>query len=131
SNKTKYSSKTDRNGKFRITGVAPGIYNIHSEGLSDDLLLQSDQDIEIYAHGCFEALVLASHNATISGRVTLPPGFEVEGTAVHAFSPDGREAAEAFADRDGRYTIVGIASGEYVVGVNAGRFPPSVSAPFP
>ena len=38
---------------------------------------------------------------------------------------------EAFADGDGRYTIVGTASGDYVIGINAGRFPTSVAAPFP
>ena len=127
-----YSSKTDRNGKFKITNIAPGTYSLHSDGLSDDLLLQSDDEsIEISPHGCFETFLLASHNATISGRVALPPGLKVEGTEVAAFGPDGRESGDAFADADGRYMIVGIASGDYVIGIHAGRFPPTTAAPFP
>jgi len=60
----------------------------------------------------------------------LPTGFSVDGLVVNAFTLDGREVAEAFADKDGRYIIVGIKPGDYIVGVNAGRFPPTPDRPF-
>ena len=129
-----YSTKTDRNGKFKIANVVPGTYTLNSEGLSDDLMMMietDDESFEISPHGCVDTLLLATHNATISGRIALPVGFDVEGISVEAFGPDGRAVDSANTDGEGRYRIVGIASGDYVIGIHAGRFPPTTAVPFP
>jgi hypothetical protein len=128
--KTTYSGATDREGKFDISGLSPGVYQI-SAGLPDTLALDRDEPIEIFPHGCFHAYLAAMNNATISGRIALPPGLKVAGTTVSAISATGGGEVDAIADSQGRYTIRGLPTGEYVVGVNTDANPPWVGAPYP
>jgi len=43
-----------------------------------------DEDVTVYPYGCMPEVLYALNNATISGRITLPPGVTVEGTQVTA-----------------------------------------------
>jgi UDP-N-acetylglucosamine 2-epimerase len=43
-----------------------------------------DEDVTVYPYGCMPEVLYALNNATISGRITLPPDVTVEGTQVTA-----------------------------------------------
>lgn len=129
-----YSGITKDKGKFDITGLPPGDYRIGAD-LSEAFALKLDLDdetVHVEPHGCFEVNAEALNNATIRGRISLPAGLKVEGTHVSARSTKdiGRDL-DGYADRDGRYEIVGLFPGEYVVGINLGFEFPRAEAPFP
>jgi hypothetical protein len=130
--KRTYSGITDREGGFDIAGLPPGVYRI-SATLPETLTLDGYERIEIFPHGCVDADLEAMNNATISGRIALPPGLKVEGTSVFAVSTtgDGGRGRGAAADSQGRYTIRGLAAGEYVVGINTEALPPRLEVPYP
>jgi len=129
-----YSSITDKKGRFEITDLPAGDYRIGADlGEAFAVELESnDEPIHVEPRGCFEAHAVAVNNATIRGRITLPAGLEVEGTHVSARGT--REAGidlEGVADRYGRYEIVGLYPGEYVIGINLGFDFPRAETPFP
>jgi hypothetical protein len=125
-----YSGATDQGGKFDIAGLPPGVYRISAK-LPEALLLDESEPIEIFPHGCFNADLSARNNATISGRIALPPGVKVAGTTVFAIRSSGGGDTSGIADSQGRYTIRGLPVGEYVVGINVGNPVPRLQAPFP
>ena len=129
-----YSGTTDRKGNFEISGLPNGTYRIGAD-LPDAFTLELDtnnQLVRVEPHGCLEADLVALNNATIRGRITLPGGQKVEGTKVYALStPGGGSDVTGVADRNGRYEIVGLSPGEYVVGVNLGFDFSRAEAPFP
>lgn len=125
---------TDQKGNFEITGLPQGGYRIGAE-LGDSFALEVSTNIEparVEPHGCLEADLFALNNATIGGRVTLPTGLKVQGTKVLAYATTnpGSDLA-GVTDHNGRYEIVGLSPGEYVVGVNLGFDFPRSEAPFP
>lgn len=129
-----YSGTTDQHGNFEIAGLPKGTYRIGAD-LSEALGLQLEPDngpVRVEPHGCFEADLIAVNDATIRGRITLPVGLKVGGTEVlaHATTGTGSDLT-GVADRHGRYEIVGLSPGEYVVGVNLWPNFPRAEAPFP
>jgi hypothetical protein len=129
-----YSGKTDEKGNFEISGLPTGDYRLGAD-ISQAFALElesSDESLHLEPHGCFEVDLTAVNNATISGRVTLPAGLKVEGTVVLALATTttGFDLS-GVADGDGRYEIVGLSAGEYVVGVNLGSNFPRAEASFP
>jgi hypothetical protein len=129
-----YSGTTDEKGYFEITGLPAGDYRIGAD-ISEAFALEvgsTDEHVHVEPHGCVDADLEAVNNATISGRITLPPGLKVEGTKVLARSvtPAGSDL-EGVADRNGRYEILGLSPGEYIVGINLGIDFPRAKAPFP
>jgi hypothetical protein len=129
-----YSGTTDQHGNFEITGLPKGTYRIGAD-LGEAFALElegNDEPVRVEPHGCFEADLTAVNNATISGRITLPAGQKIEGTEVLARATTGTGSdLTGAADRHGRYEIVGLSPGEYVVGVNLGSNFPTAKAPFP
>lgn len=129
-----YSGTTDEKGNFEITGLPAGNYRMGA-GLSGAFALElesANEPVHVEPHGCFEADTVAVNNATIRGRIALPAGLKVEGTKVLARSmTQAGSDLEGVADRHGRYEIVGLSPGEYVVGVNLGLDFPRAEAPFP
>jgi hypothetical protein len=128
--KQSYSGATDQGGKFDIGGLPPGVYRMSAK-LPEALFLDESEPIEIFPHGCFNADLSARNNATISGRIALPPGVKVAGTKVFAIPTSGGGDTSGIADSQGRYTIRGLPVGEYVVGINVGNALPRLQAPFP
>jgi hypothetical protein len=129
--KRTYSGITDREGRFDIADLPLGVYQLSAK-LPETLTLDGDEQMVIFRHGCFNADLEAMNNATITGRITLPPGLKVEGTRVFAVSTTGAVGGrDATADSQGRYKIRGLATGEYVVGVNTEALPPRIEAPYP
>ena len=129
-----YSGTTDEKGNFEITGLPAGNYRMGAD-LSGAFALElesANEPVHVEPHGCFEADTVAVNNATIRGRITLPAGLKVEGTHVHARATTmAGSDLEGVADRHGRYEIVGLSPGEYVVGVNLGSNFPRAEAAFP
>jgi hypothetical protein len=129
-----YSGTTDQHGNFEITGLPKGTYRIGAD-LGEAFALElegNNEPVHVEPHGCFEADLTAVNNATIRGRITLPAGQKVEGTKVLARATTGTGSdLTGDADRHGRYEIVGLSPGEYVVGVNLGSDFPREEAPFP
>jgi hypothetical protein len=129
--KKTYSATTDRNGEFDIRGLPAGQYR-GSSTVPNTLRVEADDDlIEIVPHGCYRADLVAEINTTITGRIALPDGVKVDGTEVIALSATGTFVKSSYADPQGRYTILGLDPGEYVVGINARGLPPGIDAPFP
>jgi len=124
------SATTDRDGRFDVGGLSPGIYRVHPI-LPGGLRAEGKSLFQLAAHACVDAYFETAVDTVISGRVILPLGVKVTGTQVTAFRPDGFDAKSTFADPFGRYTISGLDPGEYVIGINASQFPPRVGAPFP
>jgi hypothetical protein len=129
-----YSGATDEKGNFEIKGLPAGNYRMGADiGEAFALELEGNNEpVHVEPHGCFEADLVALNNATIRGRITLPAGLKVEGTEVSAqATTTAGSDLTGVADRHGRYEIVGLSPGEYVVGVNLGFNFPRAKAPFP
>jgi hypothetical protein len=124
-----YSVTTDAQGKFEIPELPAGVYHL-SVGLPKTLRLFEGEDLTVYPHGCMPEDLLALNNASISGQITLPPGIKVEGTQVTALNLSGHFKSGAQADSQGRYEIVGLRPGEYVIGIIE-DFAPRIAAPYP
>jgi hypothetical protein len=129
-----YSGKTDEKGNFEIKGLPAGDYRLGAD-IGDAFALElesTEEPVHVEPHGCFQADLTALNNATIRGRITLPAGLKVEGTEVLARATTGAGYdLKGVADPDGRYEIVGLSPGEYVVGINLGSNYPRAEAPFP
>ncbi|MGB7494597.1 MAG: carboxypeptidase-like regulatory domain-containing protein [Candidatus Acidiferrum sp.] len=124
-----YSVITDAQGKFEIPEMPAGVYHVEV-ALPETLRLWDPEDLTVYPHGCMPAVLYAVNNATISGRITLPPGVTVEGTQVTAKNLSGHFNSGTQADSQGRYEIVGVRPGEYVIGIIKDGAP-RVAAPYP
>lgn len=124
-----YSVITDAQGKFEIPEMPAGVYHV-AVALPETLRLWDPEDLTVYPYGCMPAVLYAVNNATISGRITLPQGVTVEGTQVTAMNLSGHSNSGTQADSQGRYEIVGVREGEYVIGIIKDTSP-RVAAPYP
>jgi len=125
---TSHSVITDEGGEFEIPEVEAGVYHVSVE-LPETLRLSENEDLTVYSHGCVSEYLLALNNTSISGQITLPPGVKVEGTQVTAVNLSGHSNNGAQADSQGRYEIVGVEPGEYVVGIIKNTAP-QIGAPY-
>jgi protocatechuate 3,4-dioxygenase beta subunit len=112
----KYSVVTDEGGEFEIPKVQPGVYHVSAD-LPDTLRMSEDENIAVFPHGCMSAYLLAVNNSSISGQITLPPGVKVNGALVRAVNLSSYSDGIANADSQGRYEMVGLEPGEYVIGI--------------
>jgi len=107
--------RTDANGNFQITGLAPGHYMLIASkaGLADGRL--NDFDISAGA----PARIVMKAGGTIMGHVTGLTDTELQNTTVTANSPTGNASAEA--DGTGSYRIDGAPIGTVRVSARTGR----------
>jgi len=113
------SARTDANGNFQMTGLAPGHYTFFArkEGLSSGTL----RDFDV-ATGAPVRIVIAS-GGTIAGHVTGLTEAELQNTVVTATSANGG-GASAEVDVSGAYRIDGAPTGTVHLQARSNRFGP-------
>jgi len=122
---------TSATGAFEFVGLPPGTYDIAVEVPPGVQLMASDGPIEMVAHGCATALLWTEPDTVVRGRVVLPERRSAANVAVTAMTPAGTSVKTGYVDDQGRYEILGLPPGEYVLGINAQGFPPREGFPFP
>jgi protocatechuate 3,4-dioxygenase beta subunit len=104
-----FSFHSSLNGRFRITGLAPGSYRLESWALTPYYC-----DPVVVAAGTKEVVLQARLGLTIEGRVVgIQPGdgrFRVYAT--------GETMRSARTDREGRFVIQGLPEGRYTVAID-------------
>jgi hypothetical protein len=129
-------SRTDAGGRFRLRGMNLA----RPAALQVDLAPGETLPPTVVGFGwqeaCGELPLLIGYTGRISGRVVDARGAGVDGAEVSAMDPGpGSDAiapvaaAMARTDATGAYTLTGLRSGRYVVGVNVAR-PPTIGSPF-
>ena len=108
--------KTDDNGNFTLMGLPSGIIEIHSDdtqGYINDMDRTVTVSISETLTGFNYSL---RRGATISGRVTdVDTGLPISGLSIRTEDDRGGTGGSFDSGRDGRYTIVGLSPGVYVV----------------
>lgn len=130
----RYVVSTDRDGRYEIRGVVPGSYRIEvtQPGYERDptykkfsavaALNPDDTTAEVREGTCAMVETGLLEDGKISGTVSDQDGVALGGVEVQAFDAEKvrREPVrKATTDASGRYVLGQLASGKYVVGVNA------------
>lgn len=128
--------RTDRNGKFKVTGFPPGQYFIELKGsklrISAHTKTQPIDVFELKDRGCAEAKFYADFEGSISGRVVDSSRKGVAGLDVQLVNADynftgpndtGPMLEWTRSKEDGSYVFDGIPPGRYRLGIGiAGAF---------
>ena len=109
------SSRTDANGNFQITGLAPGHYTLNAakQGLTNGIL----RDFDIAAGA--PARIVMKTGGTIAGHVTGLTDADLQNTTVTASGANGGASAEV--DGTGSFRIEGAPTGTVRVSARTGR----------
>lgn len=119
---------TDDQGKFDVSGLAPGKYRVHVEVPG---YLSRDPQVEVRERGCAEARLWLDVDGRISGRVFDTEGQFVPRIRVELLRSEDRFQAIQTTDTDpgGSYEFHGVRSGKYAIAVNANG-QPSAEQPY-
>ena len=121
-----YSELTDENGRYTISGIAPGSYQI--EASADAFVPAVMKDISV-AEGASVAFSVALERGwSVSGRVLNPQGQPVSGASVSACLTNGVTGKWAVTDNQGHFTLNGLAAGTYHFLANASNYGPAILA---
>ncbi|HKE02989.1 MAG TPA: hypothetical protein VKE91_02965 [Blastocatellia bacterium] len=144
--------KTDRDGKFEIQGLEPGVYKVAPESLDGYVPVRSigwmnyskswKKEVSLRNCGCAQLIFELDPSAKVDGRVFDAEGKPLAGVEVGLISEKWREEAEikdgdiksfqtldGKTDTDGKYKIEKVAPGRYLLGVNVTR--PTPQSPYP
>lgn len=116
---TVVSALTDSDGKFVLTGLAPGVYVIQVKAKDFQNVVQGVSVVSNQTTSVDFQLV--ANPGSIKGRVVTTEGESIPG-AVVALDLSGTAVASAFVDDLGNYLIVGIAPGSYTIQAHADLF---------
>ncbi len=112
---------TDKEGKYELTGVAPGAYQVAVEAF-DIPASQVQRTGSLLAGGCSRHNFLTVRVGSISGRLIDSNGKPISGvtTEIEAVPPtrQPRSAFQFLTDKDGRFEHVRLEAGEYIIGFN-------------
>jgi hypothetical protein len=127
-----YRAITDQQGKFKISPVEPGEYEIRA-ALAGYASQKPAYSHEVHARGCAEVEVNLVTGGRIGGRLTDSMGALARKIQVDlaVLNDDGEPGVirDVATDDDGRYEFTMVTAGVYAIGVNlAGN--PSPEIPF-
>jgi hypothetical protein len=118
------STRTDADGRYDLTAVLPGVYELSVQVVGASSYVVSIGRVYVRP-GLVEAYPVSVPDSSLSGRVTRAEGGEplgsrevqINATAVEVKSGKvvrtvGGDAT-AFADRDGRFSFIGLPPGTY------------------
>ena len=128
-----YRVLTDAEGRFTISPVAPGKYELraaHAGYVSEEPVYVG----QVHNRGCAEVNVNLWTDGRISGTLHDSTGAPAPGIEAQLANLDEDGAlgiqGNAVSDQAGRFEFTKLAPGTYILGVNLGNGP-SASAPFP
>jgi Carboxypeptidase regulatory-like domain len=120
---------TNSHGAYRITGLAPGNYDVEfypcgtnpryaAQWYLGQVAQSSATAVRVRAGATTTGVdARLAVGGTVSGRAVTASGKPVSGLCVYAFSSGGPQAVSSTGP-DGRYTIEGLSSGSYTVMFN-------------
>ncbi|MDQ0209547.1 carboxypeptidase regulatory-like domain-containing protein [Arthrobacter bambusae] len=120
-------------GTYKLTGMAPGSYNVHFSGYNSGALDQWYKNAATQATATAVTVTAGQDmtgidatlvkGATISGTVTAPTGVDLASTQVSASGVGTGSSGYAQVAADGTYKLIGLPAGSYNVhfsGYNSG-----------
>lgn len=139
-----FDTLTDKEGKFSVTGLAPGDYDAFPE-LPDNLAAVSSQDeednfgrfthrqpIKITDRGCSRISFRVQFNGSVSGKVKDADGEPAKEVQVNLVPGDDDTDKHwyTWTDKDGYYEFRMVQPGSYLLGFNL-SWAPDKDDPYP
>jgi hypothetical protein len=124
-----YSTRTNSNGIYTMTGLLPGNYVVQADSSGD---YAGEYYNNTYDYGSATAISLTADETAsginfglaiggkITGFVTTDSdGLPIGGTMVSAYNSTGAWGGNTTAQPDGSYTITGLPTGNYIVSTDS------------
>jgi len=130
----RYRQVTDKEGRFEIGDVAPGVY-LARPALNGYKSQAKEYEITVPAHGCGLSNMSMLTDSRVSGRVLLEDGSPARSVQVEYMYGDPRyrhvylENSRTETDSQGRFRFREMPSGNFYIGVNI-KSPPDSETPF-
>lgn len=127
-------AKTNRVGKYTISGLPPGIYKVKidlPEGLS---IYNPEVEVEVHDRGCAQAFFLVEPDTRLTGKVLDAQGLsapDVLMELVPVSREDNAFPSYVRTDKEGRYEMKLLKPGRYHLGVRIAGSAGSTYVPFP
>jgi hypothetical protein len=120
-NGRKFETTTNKDGYYRLSGLAPGQYNVNA-GISDKQNSHSQATVDIVDRGCAARDFYLSVNGQIGGRVfdetdNPLPNIRVDIISAKDTQDPSPKGKWGYTDKDGRYKIDRLPPGDYYLGV--------------
>jgi Carboxypeptidase regulatory-like domain len=135
SNGKQFRATTDSVGSYLFPNLPPGKYSFNAD-LSGYRMEWAPDNVALSANACSEVNLVMNVDRRVEGVIRDERGSPVSGAQVEMVSVDpelrrqGWRGASTLSDEDGKYTISGIGSGEYYLGVNI-ESAPTKQQPYP
>jgi protocatechuate 3,4-dioxygenase beta subunit len=120
-------SMTGAGGKFRIAGLASGLYRLNVQADWQGALNIRNKKSDPIAAGARDVKVVVDVGAVIAGRVLDPKRQPVSGMMVYASpepkdgkQPEGLQGRQATTKEDGTFSLSGLGDATYSVQLNLG-----------
>jgi hypothetical protein len=130
-----YSTKTDQDGKYSVSGLAEGDYKVRispPKGFTD---WTNEREVKVTRYGCAQALFHLRIDGRISGKVVDANGAPLSNAYINLYAADRKRAHDGYSEgvaskEDGRYEFKAVPAGNYKLKVvYSGR--PEDLKPFP
>ena len=132
-----FEALTDLSGRYKLTGLAPGRYQITPIPPDELNSHTGSMSVFVNAKGCAKQDFLIKPNSQIKGRVVDTEGKPIAGVTVEAIPAnyvkpvfDVSTGEISRTDASGEFIIWGIPPGQYLLAVNYNA-PPETETPFP
>ncbi len=112
-------ARTDRDGRFRVTGLSRGTYTLSVRAPHDtreNLVPVTRRDVEAGTTGLE---IVAERGLEVAGRVRGANGVAVRGANVEVLDGDGSSLASANTDGGGGFSVLGLGPGSVSVRILA------------
>lgn len=127
-------AKTNRAGKYTISGLPPGVYKVKidlPEGLS---IYNPEVEVEVHDRGCAQAFFSVEPDTRLTGKVLDAQGLpaaDVLMELVPISREDNAFPSYVRTDKEGRYEMKLLKPGRYHLGVRIAGSAGSTYVPFP
>ena len=125
---TNYGSRINWDGSFSISSVPPGRYTLRARSNDSDSPLSASQPLAVGGGDLTDVSVILRTGGSLSGAVvfqstqTAIPGdlTQVRMSAPSTDPSDGGPNVNARVDKDGNFTLDGVAAGPHLIRPNGG-----------
>ena len=117
-----YSARSDKDGRYKLTGLAPGKYKVKPLLPKEFSGYTTEQQTVLNERGCSVVNFYVTDNGRISGRVVDASGQAVPRIMVDLIpasqaGSDRPHSMFASADEEGRYELKFVPPGNYLLGI--------------